>query len=644
MNGETALADEALADIETVLGEGGTLAGILDGFKPRAGQLELSLAVARAMRHGDTLVAEAGTGIGKTFAYLVPALLSGARVLVSTGTRHLQDQLFHIDLPRLASGLGLPLRAELLKGRANYLCPQRLEQTQAADTREAALLRSVELWRTQTQRGDLAELAELRDGDPLRARITSTAENCLGVSCPKYDQCFVAKARARAQDADVVVVNHHLLCADLALKEDGFGELLPEMDAVIVDEAHQFPDVLAQFFGFGISARQCRELGRDVSAAAGGVGDAPQLLDLSAALIDAVQALQASFPLSRQRLESADLLEDARCKAALLHLLDAAQALEDALKAQAGRGPELAQSWRRSGALRSRLQRWQSGEADQLVRWAERQSGGFLLQAIPMDVAPAMDLARGRQPGAWIMLSATLAVAGEFGHYLDRLGLADARSLSIESPFDYARQSRLLLPQGLPAPTDPRYPQALLRLGRQLIEASAGGCFWLCTSQRAVEDYAYQLRQWGRYPVLEQGQEERSRLLDHFRRDGHAILVGTASFWEGVDVRGTALRLVIIDRLPFASPDDPMLKARSAQLQSEGRNPFMEYQVPQAILTLKQGAGRLIRDSEDHGVLVLGDARVQSKPYGRRFLASLPPMRQSRELAEVVQFLEQIRP
>ncbi len=631
-------------EVDQALGENGALAQFLNGFRPRSGQIQLARQVTQALDDGATLIAEAGTGIGKTFAYLVPALLSGKNVLISTGTRHLQDQIFHSDIPRLAEALGLPCRAELLKGRSNYLCRLRQAQAQPYDGAEAEKLHQIKLWSTQTSSGDLAELSSLRDQDPIRAKITSTNENCLGAQCPEYEECFVVRARARAQDAQLVVVNHHLLCADLALKDDGFGELLPEMDAVVIDEAHQFADVLAQFFGFGLSARQSRELGKDIVAAADVFGDMPVLKDLAATLVDGIAQLQSCFPFSRQRLEMSDLEGDQEFTAALDRIAASLDQLQGVLAEQAGRGPELANVWRRTATLLSRLRRWRDGDADELVRWAERQVAGFALQAIPLDVAPAMDIARGRQPGAWILTSATLSVAGEFRHFIERLGLADARTLEIDSPFDYARNARLLLPRDLAEPNERHYSQQLIQLGKSLIDASQGGCFWLCTSQRAVEEYAYALRQWGEYLVLEQGQQERSRLLEDFRRDAHAILVGTSSFWEGVDVRGGALRLVIIDRLPFASPDDPVLKARAAQLKSEGRNPFFEHQIPQAVLTLKQGAGRLIRDMDDKGVLVLGDARVRKKRYGQSFLDSLPPMSQIDSTEQACAFLREIRP
>lgn len=641
-------------DIDSVLGPDGALASVIPGFAAREGQIALAHAVLNTLNDADTLVAEAGTGIGKTFAYLVPTLLSGHRVLISTGTRHLQDQLFHTDIPRLSTALGLPLRAQLLKGRSNYYCAQRAGKFIPQSNSEADKLKRVQLWASQTDSGDLAELSDLRDHDPMRVQLTSTAENCLGAQCPEYENCFVAKARNRAQNAQVVVVNHHLLCADLALKEDGFGELLPEMDGVIIDEAHQFPDVLAQFFGFGVSARQCRDLGRDIVDAADAFGDIPQLKDQVAAMGDALQHLLACFPFSRQRLELDDLMRNADFVAELDTLTDIFELLNKQLEEQAGRGPELATAWRRVGNVLTRLRRWrqhidssdnQTPQAgDELVRWAERQTNGFSLQAIPMDVAPAMQTARARQSGAWILTSATLSVSGAFRHFTERLGLEDSRTLDIHSPFDYANNARMLLPRRLPPPNDRAYPRALLELGKPLIEASDGGCFWLCTSARAVEEYARSLRQWGKYRVLEQGEQERTQLLDNFRNDGHAILVGTASFWEGVDVRGAALRLVIIDRLPFASPDDPLVKARSLQLEREGRNPFFEFQVPQAVLTLKQGAGRLIRDVTDRGMLVLGDSRIQRMRYGRQFLDSLPPMTPIYDEAEAAAFLQGIRP
>lgn len=643
-------AGNTMNDIAAVLGAEGALAHVIPGFAVREGQLELAQQVLKTLDSTDVLVAEAGTGIGKTYAYLVPAIISDKKVLISTGTRHLQDQLYHSDIPRLTQALGVPVRAQLLKGRSNYYCHHRAAKFVPQSSAEANKIRRIQNWSAQTEHGDLAELADLRDGDPIRSHITSTAENCLGAQCPEYESCFVAHARSRAQKAQIVVVNHHLLCADLALKEDGFGELLPEMDAVIIDEAHQFPDVLAQFFGFGVSARQCRDLGRDIASAADTFGDVPQLKDQVAAMGDALQHMLSCFPFSRQRLEMDDLMADSNFVAELDTLTEIVELLNKTLEEQAGRGPELATAWRRVGNLLTRLKRWQDATlpgqdtTDELVRWAERQSSGFSLQAIPMDVVPAMNTARSRQSGAWIMTSATLSVAGQFAHFTERLGLQDSLTLNIESPFDYAQHARLLLPQGLPLPNERDYPKQLLAMGQRLIEASQGGCFWLCTSQRAVEEYARRLRQWGHFKVLEQGEQERSQLLEAFRQDGHAVLVGTSSFWEGVDVRGDALRLVIIDRLPFVSPEDPLVKARSLQLSKEGRNPFFEFQVPQAVLTLKQGAGRLIRDVSDRGMLVLGDARVQNKRYGRNFLNSLPPMTVIQDESEGVAFLQGIRP
>ncbi|MGJ8669413.1 MAG: ATP-dependent DNA helicase [Oceanococcus sp.] len=644
-----------MSEIEEVLGAEGALAGVIPGFATRSGQIQLAEQVLRSLLSGDALIAEAGTGIGKTFAYLVPAIISEKRVLISTGTRHLQDQLYHSDIPRLTQALGIPNRAQLLKGRSNYFCIHRAGKFIPQHAADADKIKRVQSWSVQTDTGDLAELPDLRDQDPIRQHITSNAENCLGAQCPEYEGCFVARARSKAQQAQIVVVNHHLLCADLALKEDGFGELLPEMEAVIIDEAHQFPDVLAQFFGFGVSARQCRDLGRDIIDAANAFGDIPELKDQVAAMGDALQHLLGCFPFSRQRLEMDDLMSNPDFVAELETLNDVIGLLYKTLEVHAGRGPELSTAWRRVGGLLTRIRRWRTagqqdvtapdpaGEVDELVRWAERHSNGFSLQAIPMDVVPAMNTARSRQTGAWIMTSATLSVAGQFAHFTERLGLTDAQTLNIESPFDYAKNARLLLPQGLPAPNDRAYPKALTELGKRLIESSGGGCFWLCTSQRAVEEYARSLRQWGHFKVLEQGEQERSQLLENFRLDGHAILVGTSSFWEGVDVRGDALRLVIIDRLPFVSPEDPLIKARSLQLTKEGRNPFFDFQVPQAVLTLKQGAGRLIRDVSDRGLLVLGDSRVQKMRYGRNFLESLPPMTVIRDESEASAFLQDIR-
>ncbi len=622
--------------IDALLGAGGSLAEAIPGFRPRPSQLAMAHAVAETIDNGGTLVVEAGTGTGKTFAYLAPAVLSGLRTVVSTGTRNLQDQLFEDDIPRLSRALGKPVQAELLKGRSNYLCRYRLEQTGAGG--RPGLLQDLRLWAARTDSGDLAEFGRLEDDFELRLRVTSTTENCLGGQCPDFDGCFVALARRRAQEATVVVVNHHLLAADMALRDEGFGNVLPDADVLIIDEAHQFAGTLGQFFGYGISGRQLRDFVRDSDEVLAKFGDMPELRDLLADVADAARECDAVLA-DDERADWAQLLADDEAHEVFEQLSRALAEFAAAAEPVAVRGPELAKAWRRAGALSQRLQRWRGDEDSGTVRWAEQRHSGFMLQALPLDVGPTLQRLREQIPPAWILTSATLAVGDSFAHFLAEMGLEDCRTERYESPFDFVENTRLYSPKGLPPPGSPQYTAELVRRALPLIEAADGGTFFLCTSRRAVREVGATLSRTLRHPVLVQGDTGRAALLQRFREDGHAVLVGTSSFWEGVDVRGQALRLVIIDRLPFASPDDPVLRARREIDAAAGLSTFNRHQLPEAVLSLKQGAGRLIRDFDDRGALMIGDPRLYSKPYGRQFLASLPPMPRVDEEAEICAFL-----
>jgi len=625
-----------------LLGTDGPFAHEVPNFAPRETQQRMADAVADAIEAHDALVVEAGTGTGKTFAYLVPALLSGKRVIVSTGTRNLQDQLFHRDLPRVLGILGAKSDVALLKGRANYLCRYRLQQTvesgQFHSRTQVHDLQKVRAWGARTRSGDRAELVEVPEGSPLWPRVTSTAENCLGTECPLYDDCFVFKARRRAQDADIVVVNHHLLLSDLALNREGFGAILPEAEAYILDEAHQLPELAGQYFSVGISARQVKELAADALAECAGQPGALALLQPALdGVNEALRKARLAFDSLPKRGAFAQLEADAGAAEVLENLGDALADLAGVLMGQAERSKGLASVHARCVVLDQRLQRIAGRNGEDEVRWYELSDHGFELSATPLDLAPQLQALRNATDAAWIHTSATLSVAGQFGHFTRQMGLVDPVTLDLGSPFDYAHQALCWLPQGLPEPAARDYTQRMIEAVRPVLEASKGRAFLLFTSHRALR-LAAELLADAPWPLFVQGSAPRHQLLSDFRDSGNGVLLGAASFWEGVDVAGEALSVVVIDKLPFASPDDPVLQARLDAVRRAGGNPFRDWQIPAAAIALKQGAGRLIRDVHDRGVLVLCDPRIGSKAYGKLFLASLPPMPSSRDVADVQAF------
>jgi ATP-dependent DNA helicase DinG len=633
------------ADVGDLLGPDGPFAREVPNFAPRLAQQVMARAVADAIAGRDTLVAEAGTGTGKTYAYLVPALLSGERVIISTGTKALQDQLFFRDLPRVRAVLGTRQKTALLKGRANYLCLYRLEQTVREGVDVGAIqtpqLAAIRAWSARTRRGDRMELAEVPEDSPLWPRVTSTPENCLGVECPFYDDCHVFKARREAMEADVVVVNHHLLFADLALKQEGFGEILPGAAAFILDEAHQIPELAGQFFSHSISARQLTDMARDALAECSGVtGAIGLLLEPVEALQDALRKLRLAMEPLPSRGAFALLQDRASVREALRDLGEQLAALAELLSSQAERSRGFANLHERAELFAGRLDAIVESHGDQDVRWYETFPRGFALYATPLDLAAPMRGLRERTQAAWIHTSATLSVAGKFDHFARQLGLDEPRTLSLESPFDYARQGLCYLPAGLPDPNARDYTEQVIDAILPVLHASRGRAFLLFTSHRALRRAAELLEGRTPWPLFVQGTAPRPRLLEEFRASGHGVLLGAASFWEGVDVVGEALSVVVIDKLPFAAPDDPVLMARLAALEQSGINPFMGWQVPSAVIALKQGAGRLIRDVHDRGVLVLCDPRLTSKGYGKLFLASAPPMPRTRELADVRAFFD----
>ena len=634
--------------LEMVFGAEGALGRAIPGFRVRRQQVEMAQAIAQAMRDNSLLVAEAGTGTGKTFAYLVPALLSGGKVIISTGTKNLQDQLYNRDLPTVRAALRVPVTTALLKGRANYVCHHHLEGALAdgrfASREEVAHLRRIARFAKVSKTGDRAELADVPENASAWQSATSTRENCLGQDCRHYKECFVMAARREALSADIVVVNHHLFFADVMLKDEGMAELLPACNAVIFDEAHQLPETATLFFGENLSSGQLLDLCRDTLVEViANAGDVPELRPAVAAVEKASRDARLALPADSARLTYAAATAKEAVKEALVTLADRLKQLAQLLEAQAQRGEGLENCWRRTLDLRARLERWLSAESEGMVRWSETFSASFQLNAAPLEIADIFRKQLQGRPRAWIFTSATLAVNRDFTHYTGEMGLDQARTAYWDSPFNYPEQALLYVPEGLPEPSDAAHTAAVVDAAWPVIEASRGRAFLLFTTLRAMRR-AHELlqerfaAQGVDYPLLLQGEGSRSELLERFRRLGNAVLVASQSFWEGVDVRGEALSLVLIDKLPFAPPDDPVLAARIEFLNKQGRNAFMEYQLPRAAISLKQGAGRLIRDETDRGVLMICDPRLISKPYGRRVWRSLPAMRRTRVLAVVKEF------
>ena len=627
----------------------GPLAKALPGFTPRAQQHEMASAIDAAIRENRCLVTEAGTGTGKTLAYLVPALLSGGKVIVSTGTKTLQDQLFQRDLPMVRAALKLPVRIALLKGRANYVCHYHLgraaEQGRFLSREEAAQLPKIVRFAEISQNGDKSECGVVPETAPIWSQVTSTRDNCLGQECAHYEDCFVLRARREAMQADVVVVNHHLFFADVALRDEGVAELLPACNTVIFDEAHQLPDVASLFFGETVSSSQLLEVARD-SRAEGliHVRDYRPLPEAGEALEKAVRDTRLAFRQESARMPASDALAIDAVPPALDALQAALTELCLHLESQQVRAEEIKRCSERAHALKVELDAWRGLDGDDSVRWLEVSQYGFQLHRTPLSVAHIF--ARQVKGGArsWIFASATLSVGGDFTHYCNELGLYDAECRTWNSPFDYGRQALLYAPPNMPDPNSPSYTRSVVDAAWPLLRASGGRAFLLFTSLRAMREahslLADRLVQSGMdLPLLLQGEASRTELLERFRTVGNAILVASQSFWEGVDVPGDALQLVVIDRLPFAAPDDPVLAARIEHLQKKGLNPFITYQLPHAVIALKQGAGRLIRTERDRGVLAICDPRLIDKPYGKRIWRSLPPMRRSRDPDIATDFL-----
>ncbi|WP_150538456.1 ATP-dependent DNA helicase [Actinobacillus vicugnae] len=626
--------------------EDGLLSNNIKGFRPRAAQLEMAQAVGKSVKFATPTVVEAGTGTGKTFAYLVPALLSGKKTIVSTGSKNLQDQLFNRDLPTIQKALKYKGRVALLKGRANYLCLERLDQVVAmgvlGDKSVLADLSKVSKWHTSTKTGDLSECVTIAEDSPILPQLVSTTESCLGSDCPHFKDCYVVQARRKAMEADIVVVNHHLFCADMAVKETGFGELIPEAELVIFDEAHQLPDIASQYFGQSLSSRQLFDICKDIN-----IVYRTELKDLAqlGKAADHLQKVVQDFRLlmgaeGSIRGNLRELFSDQKVVDGLTKVSENIDFLSDVIKKSLGRSETLDKIFERLAEVKVQLKKLSDTTVVGYCYWYEANGRSFGLHITPLTVADKFGEQLKNQRIGWVFTSATLEVGGKFDHFCQRLGIENAEQLVLQSPFDYANQSLLCVPRYLP---DTNKSHTLTTLGKMLmpvIEANNGRCFLLCTSYFMMRGLADFLREHSKLSVLLQGETSKARLLEKFIAEENSVLVATQSFWEGIDVRGDALSLVIIDKLPFTSPDEPLLKARMEDCRLQGGEPFNDIQIPEAVITLKQGVGRLIRDVTDRGVVIICDSRLVMRNYGKTFLKSLPPSARTRDLNKVIQFLK----
>ena len=634
-----------MTDTKQFFSNKGALSTVISGYQAREAQIEMAEAIATAIDKKQHLIAEAGTGTGKTFAYLVPAILSGKKTIISTGTKNLQDQLFNKDLPVIRKAMKKPFLAALLKGRSNYLCTYRLQNaltsTIGFTKEDAGALAKINAWAKRTQTGDIAEMSGVNEGDPIWYQATSTPDNCLGQDCPDYAECYLVKARKNAQEADVIVVNHHLLCADWSIRDNGFGELLPNAEVVVIDEAHQLADTASNFLGVNLGAKQLSDLAQDaLMEYFKDATDLPALRTTCEDLEHEIKDLRLAFGVELKRGDWQEIENNPKLLGGLSALKEQLQRVTDQLNLASVKTKALESCFNRAEDLLQKLKLIMDEKGGKWIRWYEIHRKTFTLSLTPLDIASEFRQFMQQHQAAWIFTSATLSIANGFDYFANNLGLSQAASESWGSPFDYPNQSLFYHPKGLPQPNDPNFIPLIIEFVLPVLKASQGRAFFLFTSHRALNQAAEILSKELKYPLLIQGSRPKALLLEQFKDAGNAVLLGTSSFWEGVDVRGEALSCVIIDKLPFASPGDPVLKARLDAMTQQGKNPFFEYQLPTAVIALRQGIGRLIRDVTDRGVLMVCDPRLLKRSYGQLFLDSVPPMSRTRNIEDVEAFFQ----
>lgn len=637
-----------MSDVSELFKEKGLLSAAIEGFSPRQAQLEMSQAIEKTIKGKSQLIVEAGTGTGKTFAYLAPVMVSNQKAIISTGTKNLQEQLFHRDLPLLKKALASNRQAALLKGRSNYLCLHRMGQHSGNSTllekQTLNELTAVRQWSSTTKTGDIGELKTLAEDARVLPLVTSNVENCLGRDCPDYEDCYLVKARNKALEADIVVVNHHLFFADMALKDTGFGELIPEADVVVFDEAHQIPDIASEYFGEALSSRQIHDLARDIEVVKRTVlKDADQLVKVAEKCRLIAADLRILFPYDPEKGNWRKMLNRPEIQAQMSKLDESLNLLYEVIKLHLGREKEIDSLFERVTQARDKLKVLTDINQTGVSLWYETTPKHIILHLTPLSIAKRFASFIEEVERSWVFTSATLMVDGGFSHFQRLMGLDGANTLALDSPFDYDQQAILCVPRYLPEPSSWDMKNTLLEVAIKLIEASNGRCFLLFTSHAMLKEIAHKLEDRISNPILVQGTTTKRALLEEYVNNKKAVLLGTGAFWEGVDVRGDDLTCVMIDKLPFAAPDDPLLQARIEDCRKSGANPFAQIQIPQAVISLKQGAGRLIRDETDKGVLVICDNRLITKDYAKIFLASLPPMKRTRDLNQALAFLTELQ-
>jgi ATP-dependent DNA helicase DinG len=624
--------------------ENGLLAQAIDGFVAREPQRNMASKVSESIKKQHSLVVEAGTGTGKTFAYLVPALRSDKKVILSTGSKNLQEQLFSKDLPIIKKALNYSGKITLLKGRSNYLCLERLYHQYAAagelDKDLRVDLARVKNWSIKTKDGDISKCTTVTEDNPIWPILTSTNDNCLGSDCEHYNDCYVVKARKRALNADIVVVNHHLFLADVVVKDSGFGELIPKADVMIFDEAHQLPALACHYFGQQLSSRQLFDLSKEINLCyRTEVKDMSQLQQCADKLQKCTQDLRIAINQQSPKGNLRFLFNQEAIKKELTYLLDALSFCHEVLLLAVGRSSTLDNCLERINQYNTLLKRLQETNVTGFSYWYESNHNYFVFALTPLSVADKFTELLTERKGSWIFTSATLSVNNQLDYFTKRLGLTNADSLILESPFDYLHQTVMCVPRYIPSPNEKGNAEKLVDILLPVIEANNGRCFFLCTSYAMMNALAKQFRELTKLPVLVQGETSKVKLLEQFIHSGNALLIATSSFWEGIDVRGDTLSCVIIDKLPFTSPDDPLIKARMEDCQMQGGDAFYDVQLPEAVITLKQGVGRLIRHHNDRGAVIICDNRLVMRPYGATFINSLPPSPRTRDINKVINFL-----
>ncbi len=628
-----------------VFSETGPLVNVLENYSPRKEQLALATKIEEVLESNQVLIGEAGTGVGKSLAYLVPVLLSGKHTIISTGTKHLQDQLFYKDVPIVKKALGTNTRISMLKGRKNYLCLHRMDMARhnfLTRLKEYAdQLNVIENWSYKTKVGEITEISDVKEDSQIWPLVTSTTDNCIGQECPSWDDCFVVKARKKAQKSDVVIVNHHLFLADLALKDEGFGEILPNAQAYIMDEAHQLPEIAVNFFSTRISNKHITELCRDSIAEQ--LNEAPEMMEIRLTCEDIEANLKkVRLQLGEQNAKKpwGQIVHKPSLKVEMVGLINHFEKLKAQLEIGAEQGKGLENCLERCCNLLEFLNKFNNLQFEDRILWFESWNNGFAFYATPYEIDSFFKKKIEQQLCSWVFTSATLSVDKNFNHFKQQMGIDGVNELILNSPFDYKNNARLYIPNDLPLPSANNYHVELFKQSRKIIKAAKGRTFFLFTSYRSLNAAADYFENYTDFNVFVQGRDAKMKLIENFKKTDNAILLATSSFWEGVDIRGQALTCVIIEKLPFASPGDPVLKARLDYIQKNGGNAFMDYQVPQAIISLKQGAGRLIRDYSDKGLLMLCDSRLVTKPYGKLFVNSLNAMPKVKDSQQAEAFLE----